>query len=87
VVKFQRRVSKKRYLNSKRVYKYERISFDIPKRYHRLINDYTITKKTARNFKLPERFEPTIQTKAYIVGTIRSRSVGLEPVWVLVPAG
>ena len=41
MVKFQRRVSKKRYLNSKRIYKYERISFDIPKRYHRLINDYS----------------------------------------------
>ncbi len=37
MVKFQCRISKKRYLNSKRVYKYERLSLDIPKKHHKLL--------------------------------------------------
>jgi hypothetical protein len=36
MVRLQFRVSKKRYLNSKRVYKYRRVSFDIPRKFHSL---------------------------------------------------
>jgi len=40
VVRIQRRVSRKRYLNSKRVYEYERISLHIPKKLHEIIKPY-----------------------------------------------
>ena len=33
----QRRVSKKHYLKTKRTYEYERLSLDIPKKYHKTI--------------------------------------------------
>jgi hypothetical protein len=34
LVRIQRRVSRKRYLESKYVYEYERISLDIPRKFH-----------------------------------------------------
>lgn len=37
LVKIQRRVSKKQYLKTKHIYKYERLSLDIPKKYHKTI--------------------------------------------------
>jgi hypothetical protein len=40
VVRIQRRVSRKRYLNSKRVYEYERISLHIPRKLHEAIKPY-----------------------------------------------
>jgi len=40
LVRIQRRVSRKRYLNSKRVYEYERVSLNIPRRYHELIKPF-----------------------------------------------
>jgi len=40
LVRIQRRVSRKRYLNSKRVYEYERVSLHIPRRYHELIKPF-----------------------------------------------
>lgn len=35
LVRIQRRVSKKHYLKTKRTYEYERLSLDIPKKYHK----------------------------------------------------
>jgi len=40
LVRIQRRVSRKRYLNSKRVYEYERVSLHIPRKYHELIRPF-----------------------------------------------
>jgi len=40
LVRIQRRVSRKRYLNSKRVYEYERVSLHIPKKFHEAIKPY-----------------------------------------------
>jgi hypothetical protein len=40
MVRIQRRVSRKRYLNSKRVYEYERVSLHIPRKYHELIKPF-----------------------------------------------
>jgi hypothetical protein len=40
LVRIQRRVSRKRYLNSKRVYEYERISLHIPKKFHEATKPY-----------------------------------------------
>ena len=37
LVRIQRRVSKKHYLKTKRTYEYERLSLDIPKKYHKTI--------------------------------------------------
>ena len=37
LVRIQRRVSKKHYLKTKRTYEYERLSLDIPKKYHQTI--------------------------------------------------
>jgi len=37
LVRIQRRVSKKRYLETKRTYEYERLSLDIPRRHHKTI--------------------------------------------------
>jgi hypothetical protein len=37
LVRIQRRVSKKQYLKTKRTYEYERLSLDIPKKYHKVI--------------------------------------------------
>ena len=37
MVRLQRRIAKKQYLNSKRVYVYERISLNIPKMHHRIL--------------------------------------------------
>jgi hypothetical protein len=37
LVRIQRRVSKKRYLKTKRTYEYQRLSLDIPKKYHKTI--------------------------------------------------
>ena len=37
LVRMQRRVSKKQYLKTKRTYEYERLSLDIPKKYHKTI--------------------------------------------------
>ncbi len=40
LVRFQMRLARKRYLNSKRVYEYERISLHIPKKFHEIIKPY-----------------------------------------------
>ncbi|MCJ7431062.1 hypothetical protein MUO83_07635 [Candidatus Bathyarchaeota archaeon] len=40
MVRLQRRLARKRYLNSKRVYEYERISLHIPKKFHETIKPY-----------------------------------------------
>jgi hypothetical protein len=40
LVRIQRRVSRKRYLNSKRTYEYERVSLHIPRKYHELIRPF-----------------------------------------------
>ena len=40
MVRFQKRLARKRYLNSKRVYEYERISLHIPKKFHEEIEPY-----------------------------------------------
>jgi hypothetical protein len=40
LVRIQRRVSRKRYLNSKRVYEYERVSLHIPRKYHETIKPF-----------------------------------------------
>jgi hypothetical protein len=37
LVRIQRRVSRKRYLHSKRTYEYERLSLDIPKKFRETI--------------------------------------------------
>jgi hypothetical protein len=37
LVRIQRRVSKKQYLKTKRTYDYERLSLDIPKKFHKTI--------------------------------------------------
>jgi hypothetical protein len=40
VVRIQRRVSKKRYLGSKQVYEYERMSLDIPRKFHSKVKPF-----------------------------------------------
>jgi CO dehydrogenase/acetyl-CoA synthase beta subunit len=40
LVRFQKRLARKRYLNSKRVYEYERISLHVPKKFHETIKPY-----------------------------------------------
>jgi hypothetical protein len=40
MVRFQKRLARKRYLNSKRVYEYKRISLPIPKEFHETIKSY-----------------------------------------------
>ena len=37
LTRIQRRVSKKQYLKTKRTYEYERLSLDIPQKYHKTI--------------------------------------------------
>jgi hypothetical protein len=40
LVRIQRRVSRKRYLESKYVYEYERISLDIPRKFHNKVKPF-----------------------------------------------
>ena len=40
MVRIQLRLSRKRYLNSKHVYEYERVSLHIPRKYHELIKPF-----------------------------------------------
>jgi hypothetical protein len=40
LVRIQRKVSRKRYLKSKRTYEYERVSLHIPRKYHELIRPF-----------------------------------------------
>ena len=40
MVRLQRRTTKKRYLNNKRIYAYNRVSFDIPSRFHAAITPF-----------------------------------------------
>ena len=40
LVRLQRRLARKRYLKSKRVYEYERISLHVPKKSHEAIKPY-----------------------------------------------
>jgi hypothetical protein len=40
LVRIQRRVSRKRYLNSKRVYEYERVSLHIPRKFHEIVKPF-----------------------------------------------
>jgi len=40
MVRIQCRVSRKRYLHSKRTYEYERVSLNIPRKYHELIKPF-----------------------------------------------
>ncbi len=37
MVKLQKRTTKKHYLNNKRIYTYNRVSFDVPSRFHAAI--------------------------------------------------
>jgi len=60
LVRIQRRVSKKRYLNSKRTYEYERMSLEIPKKHH----------ETVRPF-LTQHFDVNVATeKGHIIVTL-----------------
>jgi hypothetical protein len=40
MVRFQKRCARKRYLKSKQVYEYERISLHIPKEFHEAVRPY-----------------------------------------------
>jgi hypothetical protein len=40
MVKLQNRIAKKRYLNSKRIYRYRRVSLDVPRRFHEAITSF-----------------------------------------------
>jgi len=40
LVRIQRRVSRKRYLESKYVYEYERLSLDIPRKFHKTVKPF-----------------------------------------------
>jgi len=40
LVRIQRRVSRKRYLGSKRIYEYERISLPIPRKFHNKVKPF-----------------------------------------------
>jgi hypothetical protein len=40
LVRIQRRVSRKRYLGSKQVYEYERMSLDIPRKFHSKVKPF-----------------------------------------------
>ena len=40
MVRIQRRLSRKRYLGSKYVYEYERISLDIPRKFHKTVKPF-----------------------------------------------
>ena len=40
MIRIQCRVSRKRYLGSKRVYEYERMSLDIPRRFHNKVKPF-----------------------------------------------
>jgi hypothetical protein len=40
LVRIQSRVSKKHYLNTKRTYEYERMSLDIPKKFHEALKPF-----------------------------------------------
>lgn len=40
LVRYHRRVARKRYLNSKRIYGYERISLSIPRKFHEIIKPF-----------------------------------------------
>jgi len=40
LVRIQRRVSRKRYLGSKYIYEYERISLPIPRRFHKIVKPF-----------------------------------------------
>ncbi|MCJ7430752.1 hypothetical protein MUO83_06020 [Candidatus Bathyarchaeota archaeon] len=40
MVRIQRRVSRKRYLGSKQVYEYERMSLDIPRKFHSKVKPF-----------------------------------------------
>ena len=52
LVRIQRRVSKKQYLKTKRTYEYERLSLDIPKKYHQ-----TIAPLLKQNFDVEVKLE------------------------------
>jgi len=41
MVRLQRRLARKRYLNSKRMYEYERVSLPIPKNFHDMIRSFS----------------------------------------------
>jgi hypothetical protein len=51
LVRIQHRVSKKRYLNSKRTYEYGRMSLDIPKKFHEVLKPF-LDKKLNIDVKL-----------------------------------
>jgi hypothetical protein len=40
LVRIQRRVSRKRYLNSKRIYEYECVSLHIPRKFHKTVKPF-----------------------------------------------
>jgi hypothetical protein len=40
VVKIQRRIAKKSYLNKKRIYTYQRLELSIPKKFHSAISSF-----------------------------------------------
>ncbi|MBS7635738.1 hypothetical protein KEJ37_00090 [Candidatus Bathyarchaeota archaeon] len=41
MVRIQRRLSRKRYLGGKYAYEYERLSLDIPSRFHKMVKPFT----------------------------------------------
>ena len=40
MVKIQRRIATKSYLNDKRIYKYKRLDLSIPKKYHEVVSSF-----------------------------------------------
>ena len=40
MVRIQRRIAKKRYLHSKRIYQYGRVSLHIPRKFHEMIKPF-----------------------------------------------
>ena len=40
MVKIQRRIATKSYLNNKRIYKYQRLDLPIPKKYHDIVSSF-----------------------------------------------
>ena len=58
MVKLHNRIAKKRYLNSKRIYAYKRVSFDIPTRFHEAITSF---------FNLDLEIKLTVQNRKILI--------------------
>ena len=59
MVRIQLRIAKKSYLNSKRVYSYQRVGLPIPKKFHKAINP---TRLRCRRFLLQQTMQQCLQT-------------------------